>query len=147
MSSDLNEEESYHDANGRAKSLSSPSYFFEQATFKLISMSQVAERIQLKDLEAAKRWCDANEVRVHKFGKRHVVYEFDLEYAIGKPLVTALIEKHPDQWKVILHDLIAWDALYNYFLIRFDNQTQEVADETVRTLGDEQTKLLKRLLK
>ena len=147
MISNANDKGNCHNSNDHAKNLNSLDYVFEQGAFKLVSMARVAERIRLKDMEATKRWCDANEVRVHKFGKRYFVYEFDLEYAIGKPLVTALIEKHPDQWKVILYDLIAWDALYNYFVIRFDHQTQEVVDDTNRVLDDDQERLLKRLLK
>lgn len=144
---DNNEEDYNNGEQDRTDELHGVNYVFEHHSLKLVSMSQVAERIQLKDLDAAKRWCEANQIAVYKFSKKYVVYQFDLEYAIGKPFVSALIEKHPTEWKTILQDLIKWNALYNYFLLNFNKQTESVSQEKFGVLDQGQEQLLNRLLK
>lgn len=109
-------------------------------------MVEVAERISFKDAEAAKRWCHANDVNIHKFNKKIFVYQFDLEFALGKPFVLALMKKHPDQWKTILQDILKWEALYNYFLLNLGDQAEENSLAHI-TPNQGQEKLLKRLLK
>jgi hypothetical protein len=112
-----------------------------------MSMSEIAERISLKDPEAAKRWCQANEVLIHKFSKKSFVYQFDFEYAMGKPFVLALIRKQPNHWKTILQDVLKWNALYNYFLLNIGEDIESMPFEDIKILDGQQEKLLKRLLK
>jgi hypothetical protein len=110
-------------------------------------MSEVANRISLKDSEAAKRWCQSNDITVHKFSKKDFVYEFDLEYTLTKPFVHDLKGKHPNHWQDILKDVLECDALYNYFLLNLGEPRNDKALATVEPLDKEQEDLIKRLLR
>lgn len=110
-------------------------------------MSEVAERISLKDSEAAKKWCLSNDITVHKLSKKDFVYEFDLEYHIIKPFVHDIQRRHPSDWKEILRDVLNWEALYNYFLLNL-GQPRNYGDLVdIEPSDKEQEELLKRLLR
>ncbi len=113
----------------------------------LVTMSEVAERISLKDSEAAKRWCLSNDITVHKLSKKDFVYEFDLEYHTSKPFVFDIQRRHPNDWKEILRDVLNWDALYNYFLLNLGEPRNDGALAEIAPSDKEQEELLKRLLR
>jgi hypothetical protein len=116
----------------------------EYPNFEILDLAHVAERINVIDIDAVRRWCKENDVSTYKFTKKYFVYRLDFEYAVGKPFVTNLIKKHPDGWKDILRELIKWDALYHYFIFNF-NDDHDLASGPTPAEGQE--KLFKRLMK
>ena len=132
----------YKDENGQ-----SHNNLEEYQNFEILDLSQVADRIKVKDVDAVQRWCQANDVSIYKFTKKYFVYRFDFEYAVGKPFVVGLIKKHPDCWKDMLRELIKWDALYHYFLFNFSDYDENSAIDDTVPMDEGQEKLFKRLVK
>ena len=115
--------------------------------FEILDLSQVADKIKVKDIDAVQRWCQANDVSTFKFTKKYFVYKLDFEYALGKPFVMHLIKKHPDCWKEVLRTLINWDALYQYFLFNFSGHDEDGGVDHICPADERQEKLFKRLMK
>lgn len=109
-------------------------------------MSEVSQRIKLKDSEATKRWCVTNSVTVHKFSKLDYVYKIDLECTIGKPFVAELKNKHPQQWRTLLKQILDNDALYHLFLANLDEARNLEALTIVKPTTLEEKELYKKLI-
>ena len=109
-------------------------------------MSEVGERIKLKDSEAVKKWCVANDVTVHKLSNRDYVYRIDLEYTIGKPFVSDLKKKHPEQWKFLLKEILCNDALYYLFLANFGESRNDGVFTVVKPTNEKEKELYKKLI-
>jgi len=111
----------------------------------VMTMSEVGERIKLRDSEAAKKWCVNNYVTVHKLSKKDYVYRIDLEYTLGKPFVSDLQKKHPLNWKYLLKDILGNDALYNLFLANLGESRNDAAFTVVKPTNTKEKELYKKL--
>ena len=109
-------------------------------------MSEVGERIKLRDSEAVKKWCVTNDVTVHKLSNRDYVYRIDLEYTIGKPFVSDLKKKHPEQWKFLLKEILCNDALYYIFLANLGESRNDGAFTVVKPTNEKEKELYKKLI-
>jgi hypothetical protein len=109
-------------------------------------MSEVGERIRLRDSEATKKWCVDNDVTVHKLSKKDYVYRIDLEYTIGKPFVSDLQKKHPSNWKYLLKDILGNDALYNLFLANLGESRNDAAFSVVKPTNEKEKELFEKLI-
>lgn len=112
----------------------------------IVKISEVSERIKLRDSEATKKWCVANNVTIHKLSKCDYVYRIDLEYTIGKPFVSDLKKKHPEEWKCLLKEILANDALYYLFLANLDEARNDKALTTVKPTNEKEKELYKKLI-
>lgn len=112
----------------------------------VLSMAEVGKRIKLRDSEATKKWCVTNNIPIHRLSKKDCVYEIDLEYTIGIPFVSDLKKKHPQSWKCLLKDILANDALYNYFLCKLGEPRNDKGFTVVQPLNDKEKELYKNLI-
>lgn len=109
-------------------------------------MSEVGQRIKLRDSEAVKKWCVNSDIAVHKVSNRDYVYQIDLEYTIGKPFVSDLQKKHPQHWKCLLKDILSNDALYNLFLANLGEPRNDRAFTIVQPTCGEEKELYQKLI-
>lgn len=112
----------------------------------ILTISEVSDRIKLKDSEATKKWCGTHDVIVHKFSNRDYVYKIDLEYTIGKPFVSDLKIKHPENWKCLLKDILGNDALYHIFLSNLSEPRNGEALTIVKPMNKKEEEMYKQLI-
>ncbi len=117
-----------------------------ESPLDVVTMAEVSERIKLTDSEATKKWCVNNDVTVHKVSNKDYVYRIDLEYTIGKPFVSDLQKKHPQNWKYLLKDILGNDALYNFFLANLGESRNDEAFTIVKPTNDKEKELFKKLI-
>ena len=72
-----------------------------------ITLPQVAEKINVKDIESAKKWLNDRRIHIHKFPKAQYVYEIEVEgntnqyhYKGGK-LEKIVVESPIKDYKVV----------------------------------------------
>lgn len=112
----------------------------------VLTMSEVGEKIKLRDSEAIKKWCISNGVTVHKFSKLDYVYKIDLECTIGKPFVVDLKKKYPLQWKPLLKEILSNDALYYLFIANLGEARDLNTLTVVKPQSTKEKELYKKLI-
>ncbi len=61
-------------------------------------MKEVAEKLKLKSLDAAARWCSKQKIDTFFLGNKRVVPEFAFTLAYEKPFIEQLKQKHGADW-------------------------------------------------
>ena len=64
-----------------------------------LTLAQVAEKINVKDVETAKKWLQEKRIKIHRFLNNSFVYQIEVDSQIDKPFVQQLRNKYPDKWK------------------------------------------------
>ena len=78
-----------------------------------LTLPQVAEKINVKDIETAKKWLVERGIKIHKFTKTPFVYQIEVDSQIDKPFVQQLRNKYPDEWKDRYRDVVKDLSVYN----------------------------------
>lgn len=78
-----------------------------------LTLAQVAERINVKNIETAKKWLMINGIKIHKFINSLFVYQIEVDSQIDKPFVQQLRNKYPDKWKDRYRDVVKDLSVYN----------------------------------
>ena len=78
-----------------------------------LTLPQVAEKINVKDIETAKKWLVERGIKIHKFTKTPFVYQIEVDSQIDKPFVQQLRNKYPDKWKDRYRDVVKDLSVYN----------------------------------
>ena len=78
-----------------------------------LTLAQVAERINVKNIETAKKWLITNGIKIHKFINSLFVYQIEVDSQIDKPYVQQLRNKYPDKWKDRYRDVVKDLSVYN----------------------------------
>jgi hypothetical protein len=78
-----------------------------------LTLPQVAEKINVKDIETAKKWLVEQGIKIHKFTKTAFVYQIEVDSQIDKPFVQQLRNKYPDKWKERYRDVVKDLSVYN----------------------------------
>ena len=78
-----------------------------------ITLAQVAEKINVKDVESAKKWLERKRIIIHKFLNNSFVYQIEVDSEIDKPFVQQLRNKYPDKWKDRYRDVVKDLSVYN----------------------------------
>ena len=53
-------------------------------------MKEVAEKLKMKSVDAAARWCIVNNIEMMTLGNKRVVSEFDFRLSFEKPIIEML---------------------------------------------------------
>lgn len=61
-------------------------------------MKEVAEKLKMKSVEAAARWCIDKNIGIMTLGKKKVVSEFEFRLSFEKPLIDILKREWGDNW-------------------------------------------------
>lgn len=76
-------------------------------------MKEVAEKLKMKSIDAAARWCIGNNIEMMTLGNKRVVSEFDFRISFEKPITEMLKRKYGDEW------LVYYDVYKNEDVIKF----------------------------
>ena len=91
-----------------------------------LTLAQVAERINVKNIETAKKWLMINGIKIHKFINSLFVYQIEVDSQIDKPFVQQLRNKYPDKWKDRYRDVVKDLSVYNLTITLLEDEISPI---------------------
>ena len=87
-----------------------------------ITLAQVAEKINVKDIETAKKWLQEKRIKIHRFLNNSFVYQIEVDSQIDKPFVQQLRNKYPDKWKERYRDVVKDLPVYHLTITLLEDE-------------------------
>ena len=63
-----------------------------------LDMKEVAERLKMKSVDAAARWCLSKNISIMILGNKRVVSEFEFRLSYDLPTIDMLKKKYGEEW-------------------------------------------------
>ena len=111
-----------------------------------LTLPQVAEKINVKDIETAKKWLLERGIKIHKFTKTPFVYQIEVDSQIDKPFVQQLRNKYPDKWKDRYRDVVKDLSVYNLTITLLEDDISPVPAARATMINKKDEKRYKDLL-
>jgi hypothetical protein len=111
-----------------------------------ITLPQVAEKINVKDIDSAKKWLNDKGIRIHDFPKTKYVYQIEVDSEIDKPFVQLLRNKYPDKWKDHYRDVVKDIAVYNLTVKLLENEVSPIPRVKCSKINKKDQERYKKLL-
>ena len=111
-----------------------------------LTLAQVAERINVKDIETAKKWLMINGIKIHRFINSLFVYQIEVDSQIDKPYVQQLRNKYPDKWKDRYKDVVKDLSVYNLTITLLEDEISPVPAARATRINKKDEKRYKNLL-
>jgi len=111
-----------------------------------LTLAQVAERINVKNIETAKKWLIANGIKIHKFINSLFVYQIEVDSQIDKPYVQQLRNKYPDKWKDRYRDVVKDLSVYNLTITLLEDEISPIPRVKSSNINKKDEERYKRLL-
>ena len=91
-----------------------------------LTLAQVAERINVKDIETAKKWLKETRIKIHRFLNNFYVYQIEVDSQIDKPFVQQLRNKYPDKWKDRYRDVVKDLSVYHLTITLLEDEISPI---------------------
>lgn len=115
-------------------------------TLCLIPISQIKERIGVADVRTAQKWCEENDIKIHRMHKKKFIYNIDLDYALEMTYIKSLQEKYPDNFKELYEAMKNKDFIEMFELQKPEHLTDEITNaSSYEAQGDSAKNFLKNL--
>ena len=111
-----------------------------------LTLAQVAERINVKDIETAKKWLMINGIKIHRFINSLFVYQIEVDSQIDKPYVQQLRNKYPDKWKDRYRDVVKDLSVYNLTITLLEDEISPIPRIISSNINKKDEERYKRLL-
>jgi len=111
-----------------------------------LTLAQVAERINVKNIETAKKWLIANGIKIHRFINSLFVYQIEVDSQIDKPYVQQLRNKYPDKWKDRYRDVVKDLSVYNLTITLLEDEISHIPRVKSSNINKKDEERYKRLL-
>ena len=111
-----------------------------------LTLAQVAERINVKDIETAKKWLMINGIKIHRFINSLFVYQIEVDSQIDKPYVQQLRNKYPDKWKDRYRDVVKDLSVYNLTITLLEDEISPIPRVKSSNINKKDEERYKRLL-
>ena len=111
-----------------------------------LTLSQVAEKINVKDIESAKKWLQEKNIKIHRFLNNSFVYQIEVDSEIDKPFVQQLRNKYPDKWKDRYRDVVKDLSVYNLTVTLLDDEISPIPRVKFSKIDKKDQERYKRLL-
>ena len=111
-----------------------------------LTLPQVAEKINVKDIESAKKWLVERGIKIHKFTKTPLVYQIEVDSHIDKPYVQQLRNRYPDKWKDRYRDVVKDLSVYNLTITLLEDEISPVPAARSTRINKKDEKRYKDLL-
>ena len=111
-----------------------------------LTLAQVAERINVKDIETAKKWLMINGIKIHRFINSLFVYQIEVDSQIDKPYVQQLRNKYPDKWKDRYKDVVKDLSVYNLTITLLEDEISPIPRVKSSNINKKDEERYKRLL-
>jgi len=111
-----------------------------------LTLAQVAERINVKNIETAKKWLIANGIKIYRFINGSFVYQIEVDSQIDKPYVQQLRNKYPDKWKDRYRDVVKDLSVYNLTITLLEDEISPIPRIKSSNINKKDEERYKRLL-
>jgi hypothetical protein len=111
-----------------------------------LTLAQVAERINVKNIETAKKWLMINGIKIHRFINSLFVYQIEVDSQIDKPYVQQLRNKYPDKWKDRYRDVVKDLSVYNLTITLLEDEISPIPRVKSSNINKKDEERYKRLL-
>ena len=111
-----------------------------------LTLAQVAERINVKNIETAKKWLMAHGIKIHRFLNSLFVYQIEVDSQIDKPYVQQLRNKYPDKWKDRYKDVVKDLSVYNLTITLLEDEISPIPRIKSSNINKKDEERYKRLL-
>jgi len=111
-----------------------------------LTLAQVAERINVKNIETAKKWLIANGIKIHRFINGLFVYQIEVDSQIDKAYVQQLRNKYPDKWKDRYRDVVKDLSVYNLTITLLEDEISPIPRVKSSNINKKDEERYKRLL-
>jgi len=111
-----------------------------------LTLAQVAERINVKNIENAKKWLITNGIKIHRFINSLFVYQIEGDSQIDKPYVQQLRNKYPDKWKDRYRDVVKDLSVYNLTITLLEDEISPIPRVKSSNINKKDEERYKRLL-
>lgn len=111
-----------------------------------LTLAQVAERINVKDIETAKKWLMINGIKIHRFINSLFVYQIEVDSQIDKPYVQQLRNKYPDKWKDRYRDVVKDLSVYNLTITLLEDEISPIPRVKISKINKKDEERYKKLL-
>ena len=91
-----------------------------------LTLAQVAEKINVKDIETAKKWLKEKGIKVHRFLTSSFVYQIEVDSQIDKPFAQQLRNKYPDKWKDRYRDVVKDLSVYHLTITLLEDEISPI---------------------
>lgn len=111
-----------------------------------LTLAQVAERINVKNIETAKKWLMINGIKIHRFINSLFVYQIEVDSQIDKPYVQQLRNKYPDKWKDRYRDVVKDLSVYNLTITLLEDEISPIPRVKISKINKKDEERYKKLL-
>jgi hypothetical protein len=111
-----------------------------------LTLAQVAEKINVKDIESAKKWLQEKNIKIHRFLNNSFVYQIEVDSEIDKPFVQQLRNKYPDKWKDRYRDVVKDLSVYNLTVTLLEDEISPIPRVKFSKIDKKDQERYKRLL-
>ena len=111
-----------------------------------LTLAQVAERINVKNIETVKKWLMTNGIKIHRFINGLFVYQIEVDSQIDKPYVQQLRNKYPDKWKDRYRDVVKDLSVYNLTITLLEDEISPMPRIKSSNINKKDEERYKRLL-
>ena len=112
----------------------------------ILTLAQVAEKINVKDVESAKKWLKEKGIKLRRFLNSTFVYQIEVDSEIDKPFVQQLRIKYPDKWKERYRDVVKDLSLYNLTVTLLEDEISPIPRIKSSNINKKDEERYKRLL-
>ena len=112
----------------------------------ILTLAQVAEKINVKDIESAKKWLQEKNIKIHRFLNNSFVYQIEVDSEIDKPFVQQLRNKYPDKWKDRYRDVVKDLSVYNLTVTLLEDEISPIPRVKFSKIDKKDQERYKRLL-
>jgi hypothetical protein len=91
-----------------------------------LTLAQVAEKINVKDIESARKWLKEKGIKLHRFLNSTFVYQIEVDSEIDKPFVQELRNKYPDKWKDRYRDVVKDLSVYHLTITLLEDEISPI---------------------
>lgn len=117
----------------------------EDKNLRILTITEVAERIKTKDSIATKKWLEKKGIKIYTDTKTHYVYEIDVAVEIDKPWVINLMNKYPENWKEVYKKTVKDNTVYEMVLLSLGEEICSLPSTKIKRLNETDMKLFKKL--
>lgn len=111
-----------------------------------LTLAQVAEKINVKNIETAKKWLEEKGIKVHRFLTNSFVYQIEVDSQIDKPFAQQLRNKYPDKWKERYREVVKDLSVYNLTITLLEDEVSPIPRVKCSKINKKDQERYKKLL-
>lgn len=92
-------------------------------------MKAVAEKLKMKSVDTAARWCIDRNIELMILGNKRVVSEFDFRLSFEKPLIDILKRKYGENWRMY-YEVYESEDVTKYYELEKDSDVMDYKAST-----------------